>query len=516
MPVDHDLAEVYPEFFGAADWIERRAPAGFKIIFVSEESVNAASDRSQSAPNQIVIARTSMSPELFLVYTMWVLILFEPEWWLARFGAEPLKSLPTVLLPLLVCVAVSKAQRRALCWPMALFLVLHTVPLPFVTNRGLAMPLFKTVLLYYAVMVVSAATIDRVHKLLPIVWMFLLQFVWWGIHGLPEGRVSWHSLLANEDGYGPEMVIGVAFAGFFALGARSKGIRVLAGITVALCGFGIVASVARGAAMATAVVLVVVWLRSHRKLAMLGALLFAIGTIVIASFVFYPNGEFWSEMASIHDDIASIDDYDPYSGECVRAASKRACGSANDRWDLWGVGWLVFLRSPLVGVGPGNVGSYAAENLRPGEAKGFYADPDHIYGKVMHDIYVQILAEQGLIGVVIFLLILVDFMRRNRSLRTKAAIERWEKASHGRFDLQSISLGLEGAMVGFLASGVFYDQLYSNSLYSLVALNFVLSLVTQPGTVPKTDQAEPGGGTEPGVPAPEQPHRREWWLPKPY
>ena len=456
-------------------------------------------------------------PALFLVYTMWVLILFEPEWWLASFGAEPLKYLPTVLLPLVVWVAVVKADRQALYWPMGLFLVIHTIPLPFVTNRGLAMPLFKTVLLYYAVLVASAATIDRIHKVLPIVSMFLLQFTWWGIHGLPQGRVNWHSLLSNEDGFGPVMVIGVAFAGFFALGARSKRARVGAGITVALCGIGIVASVARGAAMAAAVVLVVVWLRSHRKLAMFGALLFVLGTIVIASYVFYPNGEFWSEMASIQDDVASIDNYDPYSGECVRAASKRACGSANDRWDLWNVGWLAFLRSPLFGVGPGNVGSYAAENFQSGEARGFYADPAHLYGKVMHDIYVQILAEQGLIGVVIFLLILVDFMRRNRSLRTKAAIERWESASHGRFDLQSISLGLEGAMVGFLASGVFYDQLYSNSLYTLVGLNFVLSsLITRPGTVPTTGQAGPGGGAEPGAPAPEQPHSREWWLPKPY
>jgi O-antigen ligase len=264
-------------------------------------------------------------------------------------------------------------------------------------------------------------------------------------------------------------------------------------------------------------VVVVLWLRSHRKLAMFGALLLVVGTIVVASYVFYPNGEFWSEMASIQDDIASMDNYDPDSGECVRAASKRACGSANDRWDLWNVGWLAFLRSPLVGVGPGNVGVYAAEYFQYGEARGFYADPAHLWGKVMHNTYVQVLSEQGLIGVVIFVSILVDFFRRNRSLRTKAAIERWDETCRGSFDLKSISLGLETAMVGFLASGVFYDQLYTSSLYTLVALNFVLSsLITRPGTVPTTEQTGPGGGTAPGAPAPEQPHRREWWVPKPY
>ena len=458
----------------------------------------------------------SRDPALFLVYAMWVLILFEPEWWLASFGADPLKNIPTVLLPLVVYVAVTKADRRALCWPMALFLVIHTIALPFVINRGLAMPLFKTILLYYVVLVASAATIDQIHKVLPIVSMFLLQFAWWAIHGMRQGRVDWHSLLANEDGFGPVMVIGVAFASFLTLGARSKRIRVVAAVTTALCAIGLVASVARGAAMGAAVVLVVLWLRSHRKMAMFGALLFVMGTIVVASYVFYPNGEFWSEMASIHDDIANIDNYDPESEECVRAASKRGCGSSSDRRDLWHVGWLAFLRSPLIGTGPGNVGAYAAENFRVGEARGFYADPDHLYGRVLHNVYVTVLAEQGLIGVAIFLSILIDFVRRNRSLRTKAAIERWDNTGHGGFDLKFLSLGLEGGMVGYLACGVFYDQLYTSSLYTLVALNYVLSsVITQPGTVPKTDHAEPGGETEPGASAHEQPQRREWWVPKP-
>src|SRR5919106_4513869 len=95
--------------------------------------------------------REPMSPELLLVYTMWVLMLFEPEWWLASFGAGPLKYIPTLLLPVVIAVAALKADRRSLYWPMALFLVAHTIPLPFVTNRGYAMPLFKTVLAYYLV-----------------------------------------------------------------------------------------------------------------------------------------------------------------------------------------------------------------------------------------------------------------------------------------------------------------------------------------------------------------------------
>jgi hypothetical protein len=58
-------------------------------------------------------------------------------------------------------------------------------------------------------------------------------------------------------------------------------------------------------------------------------------------------------------------------------------------------------------------------------------------------------------------------------------MERWEEATQGQSDIQSISLGLEAAMIGFLASGLFYDQLYTSPFYSLVTLNFLLSLVVR-------------------------------------
>jgi hypothetical protein len=417
-----------------------------------------------------------MSADLLLVYVMWVLVLFEPEWWLASFGAGPLKYIPTVLLPICIFVALGKIDRRAFYWPMGLFLAIHLIALPFVTNRGYAMPLFKTVLLYYVVLVLSAARIDSIQKLLPIVSMYLLQFAWWGIHGLPHGSVGWHSLLSNEDAFGPMMVIGVGYASFIALGARSKGARVGAMLTAGLSGIGIVASIARGAAMSAALVVAVVWLRSPRKLAMFAGALLVVGTMVVASYVFFPDGEFWTEMASISVDIGDMTG-DTDGEECVRAASKRACGSSTDRYDLWHAGWRVFLRLPVFGAGPGNFGSYASENLQWGEGRGFYQDPGHLYGRSLHNIHVQVLAEQGLIGVAVFLTILLDFMRRNRSLRTKVAMDLWDKATRGKSDIQSISLGLEAAMIGFLASGLFYDQLYTSSFYSLVTLNFLLSLV---------------------------------------
>lgn len=444
-----------------------------------------------------VARREPMPFPLFLVYTMWVLLLLEPEWWLASFGAEPLKRIPTLLFPVVIGVILLKAGVRSQYWPMALFLALHVLTLPVLTNRGLAMGPTKVVLYFYVLLVASAATIDSARKALPILWIFFFQFAWWGFHGLPGGRVAWHSTLGNEDGFGPMMVMGMAFASFFALGARSRRARRGAMLVAALCSIGIVASFARGAVLAAALVLVVLWVRSRSKGAMLARVVLAGGMMVIASHVLYPGGAFWAEMKTISEGFE-----DP---------------TGADRWHLWVAGWKTFLHAPLFGVGPGNFGAYAAERFQFGDASGFYENPAHLYGRSLHSIYVQVLSEQGLVGMTIFLVILFDFVRRNKRLRREEAIVLWDKATEGHSDIRSISLGLEGAMVAYLANGVFYDQLYTSSLYSIVALNFILDSVTTPRETPvKNAQAATDAprGREPDTHPGHNPGYAQWYRTK--
>ncbi|MGH7263547.1 MAG: O-antigen ligase family protein [Candidatus Rokuibacteriota bacterium] len=399
---------------------------------------------------------------LRLTYVVWALVLFVPEWWLASFGLGPLKRLGLLLFPIAAGVAFLRPTGLPVHWPLLLWVAFHAmwVASPFVSNRGYAMEVFKIELLFYVFLIaLPAAVIRESRRAVPMIIMFLLSFGWWALHGLPDGKVGWHSTLGNEDGFGPIMVVGIAFASFVALGARSRRAR-LASVAVAVsCGIGIVASFARGAVLAAGVVLVALWLRSPRKAAMLGWVLLAAAVMVVASAVLFPGGAFWDEMRTIGDGFD-----DP---------------TGSDRRDLWKAGWRVFLRSPLVGVGPANFGAYASENFAFGEAQGFYGDPGHFYGRSLHNIYFQILSEQGLIGVAIFLFLLKDFVSRNRALRTRQAGEHWAAATGAPVSLGFVSLGLETAMLGYLASGFFYDQLYETSLYAIVALNLLLhSLVT--------------------------------------
>ena len=413
-------------------------------------------------PNGRVAQSKSMTDDreprplaLSIVYFAWVLFLFEPEWFLASVtGLEPLKRAAFLMFPFLLAIAVLTPGRRRIYWPMALFLVLHTVVLPFLLNRGQAMEPWKLILQVFVLYAASLATIDSVRRALPLVTMYLLHFAWWAFHGLPGGRVPWHYALGNEDGYGPLMGIGLGFATFMATGHQPKRSKRIAGLIAALCGIGVVASFARGAFLAAGLVLLVAWLRSPRKLAM-GATLIVLSVIgMIAASILFPGGAYWTEMQTI------LDGYSDSTG--------------SDRRMLWDAGWKVFVMNPLIGVGAGNFGVYAAETFHLAEAEGGYEDPGRLWGRSLHNVYYQLLSEQGIIGSAIFLWFLIDFARKNRAMRRPYFIERWSREADARSDIRAVALGLEAALIAYLANGYFYDQLYTGHLYALLGINLVL------------------------------------------
>jgi hypothetical protein len=102
-----------------------------------------------------------------------------------------------------------------------------------------------------------------------------------------------------------------------------------------------------------------------------------------------------------------------------------------------------------------------------------------IYGRVLHSIHMEILVEFGLVGFATYIWMLVDFWKRNVALRSKRLTVAWARATGGQLDLQNISLGLEGAMIAFLLTGFFYDQLFVHWLYSLLIMNAVLHAAAQ-------------------------------------
>lgn len=393
-----------------------------------------------------------------LVYLMWILVLFEPDWFLSAHGAAGIERIFTLLLIPVAAMIAFCGRREAFYWPYLLIITIHAIWLPFALNSGFVMTGLKQLFQYFLIFALTVSILDTPRKTVLLVKLALLQFIWYGIQGIPSGKVWWHFILSNEDSYGPLMVLGLGFSFYFATGTNSKVFRHLSSFTCFLCMAGAILSFARGAMLALCVVLLAIWIRTPQKTAFLGYGLVAIIVGLAVIQIAFPAGEFWAEMETI--------------GEVNTEGTKE------NRFIFWKVAWELFLLNPILGVGPGNFGPNAFEYYQ-GPLGGMFSNPAMLYNAFLHNDYIQILVEQGLLGFFLMGVMLVRFNNRLRFLRTESARTRWQDDTSGFIDLRNLSLGLEVAMIGYLANAVFYGHLYFHWFWSMFALAYVLANVTR-------------------------------------
>lgn len=407
---------------------------------------------------------------LLFVYVMWFIILGDPQWFIASLGPQLVLKIPTLMFGVLLLWTLMKSPRRLLP-PLLAFVVYTVLSVPFAYVRGEAVQTAKTVIGFYVITLATLTFVRTTRQAVPILlWALVGQYLMWAALGAKSGLVYWHFAYANYDGFGPLMVIGLSCSFYAGMAVKSKKWRRIAFLTAGLCIVALVSSFARGAVLSGGAVALWMWVRSKHKVktTMLGVA--ALLVLVIAASVIkgsdkvpgavnYSN--FWQEMAS------SFNNND---------------GTASDREVLWGLAVRVWERNPVFGVGPNCFGAYAADHFAIGEVGGNYADnPKTLWGRKLHNTYYQILSEFGLAGVLVVGWMLWDFFRRNRALRRPARVQLWTATSGGLLDLRYVSLGLESAMIGFLLTSYFYNQIFDiNWFYTLLTLNALLFHLTRP------------------------------------
>jgi len=413
-----------------------------------------------SLPNKVVGPSITESPQawsipLRTVFLLWVITLFDPHIWLASYGAVFLRQIPAFIFMVLAVMIVLQLKARTWYNPLLLFMANAVLMSPFAENIGRTYALsVKVLFLYYILAIGSLTFIEDIDKTTLLLHMFFWQFLWFVAHANFSGRVAWHPHLGDEDGFAPLMVMGMGYSFYFGMATIKRALRVTAFVLFGLCIVGVVSSLARGAVIAGGVVLVWLWLRSPHRGRTFAAIVLAVGLFLVAADMLFPSGHYWERIASISEGTES--------------------GTGQDRWILWKTAWRVFLERPISGVGAGNFGVFAFEHL--------WADPEiamlyhrgRLWGRSVHSVYFQTLSEFGLVGTIALAWLLIDFWRRNAQLRSAPFLNGWRLATGNRLDLRMLSLSLEAAMVGYLATGFFYDQVYVHWFYSLLTVNSLL------------------------------------------
>jgi O-antigen ligase len=144
---------------------------------------------------------------------------------------------------------------------------------------------------------------------------------------------------------------------------------------------------------------------------------------------------------------------------------------ASGRIDLWRAAWRGFLEDPLVGLGAGNFQARALDLLQttPGvDIRRNYATA----GRVVHNSYLEVLTELGVIGFALFLTVLGLTVWRMVGIYRRAA------ASDDLFverSIAALSLALLAIAVGGLSLSLEYGRLF----WLVIGLTLALDLLSR-------------------------------------
>jgi len=216
-------------------------------------------------------------------------------------------------------------------------------------------------------------------------------------------------------------------------------------VSIGLLCIGVVASESRGgalAALATAGASLVFFRRRRKQVS--AVVLLATGAVVVALALF-PSA--WHRISS----------YD---------------NGGNGRTEIWTVAWRMTQDHPLVGVGLNNFDTRAGDYVRrPGALKRVRLVVDH--PTVVHNIYLQLLAEDGLVGLLLFLSVAGACLRAAWSAARRFAA-RGDPAG------EALSTAALVAGTSILVAGFFISAGVDTRLWILFALGPALLRASKP------------------------------------
>jgi O-antigen ligase len=146
-------------------------------------------------------------------------------------------------------------------------------------------------------------------------------------------------------------------------------------------------------------------------------------------------------------------------------------GSGTGRLDLWTVGWRIVEQHPIEGVGAGNFPVASVHYLlQPGALE----RSDYIVGtpKVVHNTYLQLWSELGIVGLLLFLCIAVFCLAA--ALRAAASFAR-----QGDPRMEIIARATFVALAGLLAASFFGSRLTNKEAWLLLGLSAALLAIAR-------------------------------------
>jgi O-antigen ligase len=222
-----------------------------------------------------------------------------------------------------------------------------------------------------------------------------------------------------------------------------------------IIGATMLATYSRGAIVGSAVVLI--WAIATKRISLPGILAGLTAALVVAG------------IALIY--------LQPLIHERLVQKSVAANLNVASREAFWDAAWRMSLDHPVIGVGPARFGPISQQYL--------LNDPIVLANPVVHNSYLEILAEDGPFALALFVAFLIAAWRGLRAVRRRAV-------AAGDSDVRRLADALMSALLWTLVAGTFVSRQLSVSLWLIAGVSAALSLAYRREPAPLAPSTDEG------------------------
>jgi O-antigen ligase len=295
-----------------------------------------------------------------------------------------------------------------------------------------------------------------------------------------EGNVQqWRmeGMIGEKNRYAQVMLMLVPLGMFRVFGEKKTLLRVLAGVATALIALGASMAFSRGAAVGFVLMLVIMAFMRYIKLYQIVVIL--LGLILLLEAV----PQYRARLTSLEGLTAMFAEEGTNTGV--------ADGATLSRLTEMGAAGLVFLDHPVIGVGPGLFRYYYEEYA------GLVGLRVQAQERSAHDLYLQVAAENGLLGLLCLSISLFMTIRGLARVRKRWMVE--------EPDLANMATAYMLSIVTYLTTGIFLHFAFIRYFWLIMALAGAIIYVAEQRALaqpqPDRDALAPATGEGQLVPA---------------
>jgi len=313
-----------------------------------------------------------------------------------------------------------------------LFVLLLVIYVPLAVNNFMAYQAFRSMILFMPFILSVVICVDSVKNLRTMILVCLAIAMYVSIYSIQHHGVGSGNYFNDENDLSLyiNMWLPFYFYLFFHEKIWWKKLIFAVGMLVGL--MAVVVSFSRGGFVGLVAMTVVLWLFSHRKMVSMVVIILA-ALLVFA----YGSQEYWEEMSTVTDTQE---------------------GTAQSRIMSWKSAWDMFLDNPL-GVGGNNFQARFPQYQGDRFSRG-------MWGRVAHSLWFTLLPETGIIGTIIFFLLLRYNIRDIFYIRRISSSKDDPDSGY----LYHLSLAMIASLAGFFASATFLSVLYYPHYWYMTAI----------------------------------------------